>query len=167
MYVDDLFSRLESRFKFDAELLNQPVHAVLPRPDPLAPEIEGVFADSFRPRPAADTVAGFLAVAECDAAVGQVLNVGSNFEISIGDTARLIAEVMGADVEFVTEEERMRPTGSEVERLWADAGKARELAGWEPQYAGRDGFRRGIEETVAWFRDPANLERYKAHRYNI
>ena len=114
-----------------------------------------------------DTCSGFVAALRTSAVVGEVVNLGSNFEISIGDTARLIAEVMGADVEFVTEEERMRPTGSEVERLWADAGKARELAGWEPQYAGRDGFRRGIEETVAWFRDPANLERYKAHRYNI
>ncbi len=114
-----------------------------------------------------DTVSGFLAVAECDAAVGQVVNVGSEFEISIGDTARLIAEVMGAEVEFVTDEARMRPAGSEVERLWADASRARALTGWAPQYGGVEGLRRGIEETVAWFRDPANLHRYKPHRYNI
>ncbi|MCE9659468.1 MAG: NAD-dependent 4,6-dehydratase LegB [Burkholderiales bacterium] len=114
-----------------------------------------------------DTVRGFVAVAECDAAVGRVLNVGSNFEVSIGDTARLIAELMDADVSVVSDEQRLRPTGSEVERLWADNTLARELAGWTPEYAGVEGLRRGLSQTIAWFRDPANLRRYKAGRYNL
>jgi NAD dependent epimerase/dehydratase len=115
----------------------------------------------------ADTVRGFVAVAESDKCVGEVVNIGSNFEVSIGDTARLIAEVMGATVEIVTEEERLRPEKSEVERLWADNSKAKRLAGWEPRYGGREGFKRGLAETVAWFAAPDNLRRYKAGIYNM
>ncbi len=114
-----------------------------------------------------DTVRGFVAVAEADAAVGQVVNVGSNYEISVGDTARLIARLMGRDIEFSNDEQRLRPAGSEVERLWADNSRARELAGWAPEYAGVEGLERGLGETIAWFSDPAHLRRYKAGRYNI
>lgn len=114
-----------------------------------------------------DTVRAFRAVAECDAAVGQVINVGSNHEISVGDTARLIAEVMGREAAIVSDEQRLRPEGSEVERLWADNARARKLTGWTPQYAGRDGLRRGLAETVEWFAQPANLKRYKADVYNL
>jgi NAD dependent epimerase/dehydratase len=114
-----------------------------------------------------DTVRGFVAVAECDAAVGQVLNVGSNHEISIGDVARLIAESMGTDVAIESDEQRLRPAGSEVERLWADNARIRALTGWVPEYAGAEGLRRGLAETIAWFRDPTNLRRYKAGRYNL
>ena len=115
----------------------------------------------------ADTVRAFVAVAECDAALGEVLNVGSNYEISILDTAKTIAEVMGRQVEFVCDDERLRPAGSEVERLWASADKAMRLTGWAPQYGGLDGFRRGLTETADWFGEPANLAMYKAGQYNI
>lgn len=114
-----------------------------------------------------DTVSGFVAVAECDEAIGQTINIGSNYEVSVGDTARLIAEVMGRDVSFVTDEARFRPAGSEVERLWADNSLALSLTDWKPAYAGLDGLRRGLEETAAWFCDPANLARYKTGIYNI
>jgi NAD dependent epimerase/dehydratase len=114
-----------------------------------------------------DTVRGFAAVAECDAAVGQVINVGSGFEISIADTARLIARLMDREVEFVSDDQRLRPAASEVERLLADNRRARELVGWTPEYAGLGGIERGLTETVAWFRDPANLAGYKAGAYNL
>jgi len=114
-----------------------------------------------------DIVRGFIATAASDRAVGQVLNVGSNHEISIKDTIGLIAELMDAVVEVETETARVRPEKSEVERLCADNRRARELLGWAPAYAGRDGLRRGLVETIAWFRDPANLARYKADLYNI
>jgi NAD dependent epimerase/dehydratase len=114
-----------------------------------------------------DTVRGFVAVAECDAAVGQVINVGSNFEISIGDTARTIATLMQQDVEFVNDEQRMRPAGSEVERLWADNTRARDLVGWVPEFGGIDGLKRGLRETIEWFGDRDNLRRYKPGLYNI
>lgn len=114
-----------------------------------------------------DTVRGFVAVAQADAAVGQVVNIGSDYEISIGDTAALIAERMGRDVSIICDEERLRPEASEVERLWASNAKAKELTGWEPRYAGRDGFARGIDQTIAWFTEPVNLARYKTNIYNI
>ena len=114
-----------------------------------------------------DTVRGFVAVAECDAAIGQVINIGSNYEVSVGDTASLIADLMGREVEFTSDEQRLRPPGSEVERLWADNTLARELAGWSPEFAGLDGLRRGLRNTIDWFGVPDNLRRYKAGLYNI
>jgi dTDP-glucose 4,6-dehydratase len=115
----------------------------------------------------ADTVAGFIAALESDRGIGEVINLGSNFEISIGDTAHSIAEAMGSTIEIITDEQRLRPEKSEVERLWASNIKARELLGWQPQYGGRDGFMRGLTETIAWFREPANLSAYKAEIYNL
>ena len=112
-----------------------------------------------------DTARAFEALAECDAAVGQVVNAGSEFEISIGDTAKAIIDLMGADVRIVTEDQRLRPLASEVERLWADSSLMRSLTGWSPEYGGGEGFRRGLEATIAWFSDPANLARYKTDRY--
>jgi NAD dependent epimerase/dehydratase len=115
----------------------------------------------------ADTVNGFIAVAESDNSVGEVINVGSNYEISIGDTVRMIAEVMGAEVEIETDEVRLRPEKSEVERLWADNSKASDLLGWKPEYAGLDGLRRGLSQTAEWFSNPENLRSYKSDIYNI
>lgn len=114
-----------------------------------------------------DTIDGFIAMAESKKSIGQVINIGSNYEIAIGDTAQVIASVMGTNIEVETDEQRLRPEKSEVERLWADNAKAKQLLGWEPAYGGRDGFRRGIEETVEWFTNPENLKIYKADVYNI
>jgi len=114
-----------------------------------------------------DTVSGFIAALESDRGIGEVVNFGSNFEVSIGDTARLIAEAMNAEVEIVTDENRLRPANSEVERLWADNAKALELFGWAPAYGGRDGLKRGLAETAVWFLRPENLRGYKADIYNI
>ncbi len=114
-----------------------------------------------------DTVKGFISVAEAEQSTGEVINIGSNYEISIGDTAKLIAESMNTDVEILEDEQRIRPEKSEVERLWADNQKARSILNWEPTYAGREGFKRGLQETIAWFSDPQNLKGYKANRYNL
>jgi dTDP-glucose 4,6-dehydratase len=114
-----------------------------------------------------DTVNGFVAAMSSDLGLGETVNFGSNFEISIGDTVELISEVMNADVEVVTDENRLRPENSEVERLWADNTRARQLFGWTPEYAGRDGFKRGLAETAEWFCNQENLRRYKADIYNI
>ena len=115
----------------------------------------------------ADTCAAFLALAASDAALGQVINVASQFEISIGDTAALIAEVMNAEVEIVTDEQRLRPEASEVNRLFGDNTRLRELTGWKPAFGGREGFRRGLQRTVEWFSDPANLARYRPGTYAV
>ena len=114
-----------------------------------------------------DTVAGFIAAMKSDKGLGEVINFGSNFEISIGDTAQLIAEAMNCKIEIITDEARLRPENSEVERLWADNSKAKTLFGWQPNYGGRDGFKRGIAETAQWFTRPENLRGYKADIYNL
>jgi NAD dependent epimerase/dehydratase len=115
----------------------------------------------------ADTVAAFIATLKGDAGLGEVVNFGSNYEISIRDTVKTIAEVMGVEVEIQTDEVRLRPGKSEVERLWADNKKAFELFGWSPSYGGKDGFHRGLMETATWFNDPSNLAHYKVGPYNI
>jgi NAD dependent epimerase/dehydratase len=115
----------------------------------------------------ADTVAGFIAALEFDSGVGEVINLGSNFEISIGDTAHAIAQAMGTSIEIISDEQRLRPEKSEVERLWASNTKARELLNWHPHYGSRDGLIRGLTETINWFREPANLSAYKSDIYNL
>jgi NAD dependent epimerase/dehydratase len=114
-----------------------------------------------------DTVRGFVAAAQADEALGEVINIGSNFEISMQDTAQLIAEIMVEDVTFTEDAQRLRPANSEVERLWACNAKARDLLAWEPEYAGRAGFKRGLIETIKWFLHQNNAINYKSHLYNI
>lgn len=114
-----------------------------------------------------DTARAFAQAASCDELVGQVVNIGSNFEISIGDAARTIAELMGSSLEIEMDQRRMRPETSEVERLWASTDKAQHLMAWRPEFGGREGFRRGLACTIEWFRDPVNLAHYKTERYAI
>lgn len=117
----------------------------------------------------ADTATAFISMLEAplQQVAGEVLNGGSGFEISIGDTAHIIAEVMGADVTLVCDEQRLRPAKSEVKRLWADNSRLRQLTSWQPAYGGSEGFKRGIEATVHWFGQPENLAKYKSGIYNI
>ena len=114
-----------------------------------------------------DTVAGFIAALEAKQGDGEVVNFGSNYEISIGDTAQLIAEAMNTEIEIITDEVRLRPEKSEVNRLWADNTKAKQLLGWAPAYGDREGFKRGLAETAQWFAEGDNLQAYKANLYNL
>jgi dTDP-glucose 4,6-dehydratase len=115
----------------------------------------------------ADTVRGFMAAAESDASVGSIINIGGSCEISIGKLVEVIAGIMQVEVEIVSEQQRLRPEKSEVQRLWADNRKARELMGWAPEFAGLDGLQRGLEHTIEWFRNPDNLSKYRSSRYNL
>lgn len=108
-----------------------------------------------------NTVAGFLKAAEVTEAVGRTINLGSNCEISIGDLARLIIEMIGRPVRIETEEYRLRPAASEVERLLADNTLASRILNWTPAVS----FETGLERTIAWFRD--NLARYRPSRYTL
>jgi NAD dependent epimerase/dehydratase len=114
-----------------------------------------------------DTVAGFIAALESQNGIGEVINLGSNFEISIGETANLISRLMKVNVEIINADQRNRPTMSEVERLWADNSKAFELFGWSPRFAGKEGLQEGLSRTIEWFSSPANLAGYKTGLYNI
>lgn len=110
-----------------------------------------------------DTCLGFIKIAESENTNGEVINIGSNREISIGDTLNLIKKIMGSDVEFITEEQRIRPEKSEVFRLWCDNTKIMKLTGFAPKYSLEDGLR----ETVAWFTKAENLKKYKTNIYNV
>lgn len=110
-----------------------------------------------------DTCRGFIELAKCEKANGQTVNIGSNYEISVGDTLNLIKNIMDSDVEFVTDEIRIRPEKSEVNRLWCDNTKINQLTGFKPQYS----IEQGLEETINWFKNPENLQKYKADIYNV
>lgn len=114
-----------------------------------------------------DTVRAFEAVLNCQNAMGQVWNCGSNFEISIGETACLIAEVMGCQVDIICDVQRLRPDGSEVQRLYADASRLRKASGWIPEYSGLKGFKRGLQATAEWFLASDNVKGYKPNGYTI
>lgn len=114
-----------------------------------------------------DIVLGFVAACRARGTSGEVINLGSNFEVSIGQTASIIADIMGAELEIETDQERLRPHGSEVERLCADNSKAARLLDWRPSYNGLEGLRRGLAETVDWLAQPSNLSSYRPHRYAI
>ena len=114
-----------------------------------------------------DTANGFLAAAMSDAIIGQTVNLGSGFEISIQETAETIAKLMNVELNLANDEQRVRPESSEVERLHASIQKAKEVLGWQPQLKGLEGFKAGLKQTIDWFSNPTNLARYKADRYNL
>ncbi len=114
-----------------------------------------------------DTTSAFITAATNERAIGEVIHFGSGFEISVGDAARLIARLMDCEVQIEEENVRVRPSTSEVDRLFADIGKARELLGWQPAFSGLEGFGRGLKETITWFSNPANTQRYRANHYAI
>jgi NAD dependent epimerase/dehydratase len=116
---------------------------------------------------ATDTAEGFIQAAECDACLGEVVNIGSGFEISIKDLAELISQTMRREVSIVQDDRRVRPAKSEVDRLFAGVEKARKLFNWAPEHGGLDGFRAGIKKTAEWFSDPTNLARYAEHKFNV
>lgn len=110
----------------------------------------------------ADTCRGFIALAETPGIEGREINIASSSEISMGDTLRTIADLMGADVEYVTDPARLRPAGSEVMRLYGDNSLITSLTPWRPQVS----LREGLKKTIDWFTDPENLRRYKPEIYN-
>jgi len=108
-----------------------------------------------------DTVDAFVRTIEASDFIGETVNIGSNFEISIGDIAAKAMEVLGADKEIVTDSDRVRPPESEVDRLWCDNSKAEKLLGWRPKI----GFDEGLKTTIDWISN--NLDQYKPGIYNI
>lgn len=110
-----------------------------------------------------DTCRGFIALAESEKSMGQTINIGSNYEISVGDTLNLIKKLMDSNVEFIIDEQRLRPEKSEVNRLWCDNTKINQLCGFKPEYP----IEKGLKETIDWFVQPENLKKYKGNIYNV
>ncbi|MDA9258792.1 NAD-dependent 4,6-dehydratase LegB [Gammaproteobacteria bacterium] len=110
-----------------------------------------------------DTCKGFMLLAESNNAVGEVINIGSNNEISIGEVASIIKSQMESDIDIVLDPQRIRPKKSEVVRLWCDNKKIKEIVNFEPKFD----IYSGLQETIAWFQDQENLAKYKSDIYNI
>lgn len=110
-----------------------------------------------------DTCRGFIEIAKCDKTIGEEVNIASNYEISMRDTLELIAKIMDSEVKFIEDTQRLRPSKSEVFRLWGDNTKIKDLTGFAPQYD----IEKGLRETVEWFTKPENLKKYKADIYNV
>ena len=110
-----------------------------------------------------DTCRGFIDIANCEKSIGETVNIGSNFEISVGDTLNLIKKIMKSDVEFITDNQRIRPEKSEVNRLWCDNSKIKSLTGFEPKI----NIEEGLKNTIEWFTKPENLSKYKTEIYNV
>lgn len=108
-----------------------------------------------------DTANAFIKVAESDKTIGETINAGSNYEISIGDTVKLIIKLMGKNVTILCDEERLRPEKSEVNRLWAENSRIKELTGWKPEYS----LEKGLAETIEWIKN--NMKYFKTDIYNV
>jgi len=110
-----------------------------------------------------DTCRGFIALIEEYKTIGEAINIGSNFEISIADTLNIIKELMQSDVQFITDEQRIRPEKSEVFRLWCDNTKIEKLTGFKPQFD----IKQGLQKTIEWITKPEHLKTYKSEIYNV
>jgi NAD dependent epimerase/dehydratase len=108
-----------------------------------------------------DTVSAYIAILESDIGLGEVFNIGSNFEISIASVAKTILQILDSDAELMSEDARIRPSNSEVNRLWADITKIEKVFGWKPKYGLEEGFRSGLIKTIEWFSNDKNLSQYK------
>lgn len=110
-----------------------------------------------------DTCRGFIALAESEKTLGETVNIGSNSEISVGDALNIIKNIMHSDVEFIVDDQRLRPEKSEVNRLWCDNTKIKALTGFESMI----NINEGLQRTVDWFLNPENLKKYKSGIYNV
>ncbi|MDB0013860.1 NAD-dependent 4,6-dehydratase LegB [Alphaproteobacteria bacterium] len=114
-----------------------------------------------------DTVSGFIKAMNSEKGIGEVVNLGSNFEVFIKDAVNIIADAMNADVKVISKSDRLRPVNSEVQRLFSSNNKAKELFNWTPEYAGHEGFKKGIIKTARWFSNKENLKHFRSNKYVI
>ena len=114
-----------------------------------------------------DTCMAFLKLSQTDSAIGRVVNSASKFEISIKDLVELITDIMGVDIRIVSEDQRLRPELSEVNRLFGDNKLLRTLTKWEPSHSGREGLIKGLTKTIEWFSDTKNVQMYHSNNYVI
>ncbi|MDB4272186.1 GDP-mannose 4,6-dehydratase, partial [bacterium] len=110
-----------------------------------------------------DTVAGFISIAESEKAIGEEINIATQSEVTIGALAQLLIDRIRPSAKIISDEERMRPENSEVERLFGSKEKISSLTDWTQKFSLED----GLEETIAWFSEPENLARYKVDIYNV
>tara|TARA_A100001015_G_scaffold291657_1_gene366087 strand:- start:4328 stop:5332 length:1005 start_codon:yes stop_codon:yes gene_type:complete len=113
-----------------------------------------------------DTVSGFISAINVNK-FGETFNIGSNYEVSIKETFKIISKIIGHEPVVETDSERLRPKNSEVNRLLSNNQKALEILNWKPNFNNIDGFKRGLKNTIEWFKDKNNIQLYKSDEYNI
>ena len=114
-----------------------------------------------------DTVSGFYAALISENSIGEIINIGSNYEVSIKNMVEIVAKIIGSEIFIESSESRFRPEKSEVNRLWASNKKAFDLLKWEPKYAGIEGLKKGLQKTIEWYLNKDNLALFKADKYTI
>ena len=114
-----------------------------------------------------DTVLAFIRTISNKKAFGEIINIGNNFEISIGDILKIFKNEFNYKFKIKIDKMRIRNKDSEVNRLYSSNIKAKKLLNWEPTYNGRDGFITGLKKTIEWFQNPNNLKFYNSEIYNI
>lgn len=110
-----------------------------------------------------DTCKGFLAIAESSNCIGETINIGSNYEISMENVFKIICEIMNSNAIPTSDNARVRPSKSEVHRLWCDNSKIKSITEFAPDYK----IETGLLETINWFTKPENLSKYKTDIYNV
>jgi len=113
-----------------------------------------------------DTVTGFISSINNKRNVGEIINIGSGFEISIKKLAEIISKLMNKKIIIKSHKERIRPKNSEVKRLYASTKKAKKIINWKPKYSGKKGFEEGLKKTIQWFSKKENLKFYKTNIFN-
>ena len=114
-----------------------------------------------------DTVDGFLKIGQSSKSIGEIINIGSGFEISIKDLCLMIQDITETDIKIISDHKRIRPKSGEVYRLKADNTKAKKILKWKPLYSGKNGLKKGLKETIEWFSNSENMSKYKTNIYNI
>jgi len=113
-----------------------------------------------------DTVDAFVSTLNKKKDIGEIINIGSGFEISVKDLVSQISKIMGVKIDIQKEKKRIRPKKSEVDRLYADIKKAKKILNWTPKYSKKNGFEKGLKKTIEWFSKVENLNHYKTDIFN-
>ena len=114
-----------------------------------------------------DTVDGFISTIGNKKCIGETIQLGTGIDFSMKQTLNEIKKITKTKIKFVQDKERMRPKKSEVNRLISLNKKAKKILKWSPKYSGKDGFNKGLKETVEWFSNKENLSKYKSNLYNF
>ena len=113
-----------------------------------------------------DTADAFVSTLNKKKDIGEIINIGSGFEISVKDLVSQISKIMGIKIDIQKKKERIRPKRSEVDRLYANTKKAKKILNWTPKYSKKNGFEKGLKKTIEWFSKTENLNHYKTDIFN-
>ena len=114
-----------------------------------------------------DTVDGFFSTIKSEKIIGETINIGNNYEITIKEIFKIISDQTNIHKKIIIDKQRVRSSSTEVKRLWASNKKAKKLLGWEPKFKNKLGIEKGIKITLDWYKNPENIKKFKTDIYNI